>query len=281
MSLFSNPFRNKRLIFARMEQFKIIPPSAALAPYVRHYWMLVSDDVGQAQRLIPTGCVELVFHRGHPLMRGGAAVPRVSICGQTSAFSDLVPGGTVDMIAVVFRPFGARAFFGMPVNELSGLTVGAEELGIRTLKELEEQILYAADDGQCIRLIESFLLGRLQPFKPWNYDRMAVAVGLINSCGGEISVSSLAGKVCLGNKQFMRLFNEYVGTGPKEFMRIVRFHKALYTLQTHPAMPFTVLAHECGYYDQAHLIRDFKQFSGYTPGEYVAVCAPFSDYFSY
>lgn len=79
----------------------------------------------------------------------------------------------------------------------------------------------------------------------------------------------------------MRLFNDYVGAGPKEFMRIVRFHKALYTLQTHLAMPFTVLAHECGYHDRAHLIRDFRQFSGYTPGEYVAVCAPFSDYFSY
>lgn len=281
MSFFSNPIRDNLLIFVRMEQFKIISPSAGLAPYVRHYWLLVSDDVAHAQRVIPTGCVELVFHRGHLLMHGKRAIPRTSVSGQTRTFADLLLTGTVDMIVVVFRPFGARAFFDMPVCELAGLTVPADDLNMRALKELEEQILYTEDDRRCICLIESFLLSRLNPVKVYNYDRMAAAVGIINFYGGEIPVSSLAEKVCLSNKQFLRIFNEYVGTSPKEFMRLVRFHKALYTLQNHSAMSFTVLAHECGYYDQAHLIRDFKLFSGYTPGEYRAMCAPFSDYFSY
>lgn len=78
-----------------------------------------------------------------------------------------------------------------------------------------------------------------------------------------------------------RIFHEYIGLNPKEFMRVVRFHKALFILQNDPSMNFTRLTYECGYYDQSHLIREFKQFAGYTPREYMAACSPHSDYFSY
>lgn len=66
----------------------------------------------------------------------------------------------------------------------------------------------------------------------------------INSCNEEFTVSRLAETVCLSQKQLQRIFSEHVGASPKEFMRIVRFHKALYTLQNHPEMNFTTLAYE-------------------------------------
>lgn len=109
----------------------------------------------------------------------------------------------------------------------------------------------------------------------------AAAVSAINLCGGDISVSRLAETVCLINKQFQRIFSEHVGAMPKEFMRIVRFHKALFTLQNNPSLSFTQLAYECGYYDQAHLTNEFKLFSGYSLREYVAICTSHADYFSY
>ena len=137
-----------------------------------------------------------------------------------------------------------------------------------------------SDDKLCINLIESYLKGRLRPLKDYNYKRMATAIGTINASGGDISVSRLADFVCLSDKQFQRVFNDHIGISPKEFTRIVRFHKALFTLQNNPGMTFTRLACDCGYYDQAHLTNEFKLFSGYTPGEYVAMCDPYSDYFS-
>ena len=94
------------------------------------------------------------------------------------------------------------------------------------------------------------------------------------------TIHNLAQTACLSDKQFNRVFHEYVGTTPKEFIRIVRLQRALYTLQTQPDINFAQLAYECGYYDQSHLIKEFKAFSGYTPGEYLALCAPYSDYFS-
>lgn len=263
-----------------MERFKIIRPSPVLSAYIRHYWLLESDDVTQKQRVTPTGNIELLFHRSCPMKYNGGFIPLTSLSGQSLSYADLLPTGAVSMIAVVFQPYGAKAFFDMPVNEISELIVSADDLHIASLKELEEQILATTDDDTCIRLIEAFLLRRLHPQKEYNYRRMAAAVSVINQSGSGLSVSRLAETVCLSEKQFRRIFSEYVGTGPKEFMRIVRFHKALYTLQNNPAMSFTALAYECGYYDQAHLTHEFKLFSGYTPREYVSVCAPYSDYFS-
>lgn len=263
-----------------MENFKVIQPSTVLAPYVRHYWLLESDDITQSQRVIPTGNVELLFHRGCPMKRNDQIIPITSLSGQSLSFADLAPTGIVNMIAVVFHPFGAKAFFDMPVYELSNLIVSADDLGIGSLKELEDKILHTVDDNTCIRLIESFLTSHLNPFKEYNYKRMVAAVNTINLCNDELSVLQLSETLCLSKKQFERIFSQHIGATPKEFMRIVRFHKALYTLQNNPSMNFTTLAYECGYYDQAHLSNEFKLFSGYTPSQYVAICTPYSDYFS-
>ncbi|MCI1683976.1 MAG: helix-turn-helix domain-containing protein [Bacteroides sp.] len=264
-----------------MERFNIIQPSTVLSPYVKHYWLLESDDVINSQRVIPSGNIELLFHRGCPMKRDGQIIPVTSLSGQSLSFADLKPTGTVNMIAIVFHPFGAKAFIELPIYALSNLIVSADDLNISSLKDLEDQILNTVDDNNCIRLIESFLISRLNPFKEYNYKRMVAAVNAINFSNGELSVSHLAETVALSKKQFQRIFSEHVGATPKEFMRIVRFHKALYTLQNNPTMNFTTLAYECGYYDQAHMTNEFKLFSGYTPTQYIAVCAPYSDYFSY
>lgn len=93
-----------------MERFNIIQPSIVLAPYVKHYWLLESDDVVHSQRIIPTGNIELCFHKGSLMKRDGELIPVTSLSGQLLSFADLVPTGAVNMIAVVFHPFGARAF---------------------------------------------------------------------------------------------------------------------------------------------------------------------------
>ena len=109
---------------------------------------------------------------------------------------------------------------------------------------------------------------------------MFSAIHTINRSKGEIRISDLASSVFLSTKQFQRVFTGHVGISPKEFLRIVRFQHALYVLQSNPGMSFSQLAYECGFYDQSHLINEFKVFSGYTPKEYLAACAPHSDYFS-
>ena len=99
-----------------------------------------------------------------------------------------------------------------------------------------------------------------------------------------IPVIELASIACVSKKQFERLFKELVGTNPKEYARIVRFQKSLKLLQHYSEDAKDAnqaqLAYQCGYADQSHFIREFKQFSGYTPLSLLNVCKPYSDLFN-
>lgn len=265
-----------------METFSLIKPSVILAPYIKYYWILrIDTHAPVTERTIPVGCVHLTFHRGRQLYSPttGQLQPHAFLCGQTHTYADVSSTGYIDMISVVFQPFAPRLFFRLPVREAYGMNISVDDLGDTTLADLEKQITDTPDDARCIQLIENFLLKRLCSLSDYNAQRISATVQEINLCP-QTTIPALASTACLGNKQFNRIFTEYVGTTPKEFIRIVRLQRALYTLQTQPDIGFAQLACECGFYDQSHLIKEFKAFSGYTPGEYLTVCAPYSDYFS-
>lgn len=263
-----------------MEDFYLLQPSPLLAEYVRHYWVLKTiGDASALVRTVPTGMMSLLFHRGNQLFSvyDNALHPRVFLSGQERTFTDLKYNGQVNIISVVFRPVGARAFFNLPVDRTTGLRLTAEELEDNELRELEKTIISTADDQMCIRLIEKFLFRRLRKPATYNLKRIDSAIRLINA--GEDEITRLANAACMSTKQFTRVFSEHTGAHPKEFSRVVRFQRALHLLENSVHLNMAALACECGYFDQSHMIRDFKALSGYTPGEYLAACAPHSDYF--
>ncbi|MDP4276428.1 MAG: helix-turn-helix domain-containing protein [Bacteroidota bacterium] len=110
-----------------------------------------------------------------------------------------------------------------------------------------------------------------------NQKRVETAIRLINA--GQTDIARLADAACLSTKQFSRVFSEHIGAHPKEYSRTIRFQRALHMLETDQQRSLSALAYDCGYFDQSHMIKDFKALSGYTPGEYLAVCPPHSDYF--
>lgn len=264
-----------------MEEFRIIQPSAPLAPYVKNYWFLKAvGDSTSLQRTVPTGMMSLIFHRGNQLLSvfENKLHPRAFLNGQEKTFADLRYTGQVNMISVVFRPVGVRAFFNFPLIQANNLRISADDLEDKELAELESALTSTEDDYPCILLIEQFLLKRLTHLTEYNLRRIDTTLRLIHS--GQTEVSALADAACLSRKQFNRVFSEYVGSNPKEFSRTVRFQRALNILKTESHISLTALAYTCGYYDQSHLVKEFKALSGYTPTEYLAVCPPHSDYFS-
>ncbi len=182
------------------------------------------------------------------------------------------------MISVTFQPHGTKAFFALPVNELFESTLSVEDMGDPALTELQNCLTDAPDILSCVRLIEAFLINRLNVVKAYNHGRMNAVMQAINA--GESNIEKLAQISCLSYKQFKRIFSEYIGANPRDFLRVIRFQKALYTLQIYPGTNFTKLAGECGYYDQPHLVNEFKAFTGYTPSQFISIWAPYSDYFT-
>lgn len=265
-----------------METFNIIYPSPLLAPYIRYYWLLKVDTISEiSETSIPVGCINLIFHRGNRMFSetSNELQPQSFIGGLSTGFTELTSTGNIDMIVVVFQPFGARAFFSLPMSEFLNHCISVNDIGDLSLKDLEKLIQDNGDSFSCIQLIERHFINQLHSFDDYNYKRIVAAVHTINT-QPQIDITSLADSVCLSYKQFNRVFTEHVGARPKEFTRIIRFQRALYILQTNPAISLTQLAFECGYYDQPHLINEFKTFAGCTPTEFIASCAPYSDYFS-
>lgn len=247
--------------------------------------METDEATGISQRIIPHGCIQLVFYRNTPVIlslpfQQEQRYSRALLCGQTTRFFDLMPAGHLKMIAIVFHPFGAKAFFPIPMDKLADRVTAAEDLEIPALTDLVNRITDTEEDDLCIGHIEHFLWNALSPIKDYNYNRMLAAIREVNQSNGELRIAWLAESVCLSYKQFQRIFMEHIGINPKDFVRTVRFQQALYILQTRPDTPFSQLAHECGYYDQSHMVNEFKTFSGYTPSEYIGICPPYSDYFS-
>lgn len=266
-----------------MQTFQIIKPVRALAPFIRYYWILKDDSaIPVSERTLPVGCIQLVFHRGMPLFSlsesGTALQPLSFISGHSVGFSDVATTGRLEMITVVFQPYAAKAFLRLPTHLFRGCNVSTDEIEDAELAGLSAQIIDTPDHAACIRLIELFFLRRLSAFSGLNLKRMSAVLVEINS-QPQIGISRLADVACLSDKQFGRVFADYVGTTPKEYIRIVRMQRALFVLQ-HQPVSFAQVADECGFFDQSHMIKEFKLFSGYTPAEYLAICAPYSDYFS-
>lgn len=260
-----------------MNSFQVILPSLHLAPYISQYWFLSVDEIANGkQRVIPSGYMGLCFNRGEKIYSAdGNCFPAYYIFGQASSYVDTY-FSSLDLIIVIFRPMGAKAFFNLPLDELNGSAIGFDILDNPLIAELGKRIVETRDNQTCIELIENSLMRCFIEAKGYNVMRVASAVKAINQ--GESNVVELARSACLSYKQFQRVFAKYTGLKPKEYIRIGRFSKALHTLQTEPDAGLSELADRYGYFDKSHLIKDMKSLSGYTPGEFLANTDPYSEY---
>lgn len=240
-----------------MRESKVLYPSPILSQYIKYYWVLKTDEVEPVMvQTIPSGCVHLVFHRGENLnIQSKGLQPKNFIRGQFSTYGSLISEGNIDMIAVIFHPLGLNPFVRCSMSKLYNHYIDVEDLEDIELNHLKRNISAEPAVETCIRLIE-----------------------IINQ--PQIDVNTLAESACLGYRQFKRVFSNLVGMSPKEYYRVVRFQRALYLLQNHPGMEFVDLAYSCGFYDPSHLVKDFKEFTGCSPTQYLSSRSPYSTFFS-
>lgn len=113
-----------------------------------------------------------------------------------------------------------------------------------------------------------------------NFNRIERCIDIINQTRGVVDISFLASKACYSRKQFERVFSQYVGTSPKQFLKTIRFQNAIDEKARNSSLSLTELTYRCGYFDQSHMISEFKGLSGFTPKQYFEYGLPFSDYFT-
>ena len=184
------------------------------------------------------------------------------------------------MFSIVFQPYGAKLFFNIPSNEFFDQNVPLRFLVKDVVSELETKLYMSVTFEERVAVVEDFLMMQLKRnYNEFEMKRIVHSISMINNARGVISIDTLSSESCLSRKQFERSFSNYIGSSPKQFLRTVRFQNTLFVKQMNKEMPLTQLAYACGYYDQSHMINDYKQISGITPTQYFAECEPFSDYF--
>lgn len=266
--------------------FRLIAPAPILSLYIKHYWFLemeADEGVNELQRVVPNGFIELTFHFADHLRKikfREELQPGIIISGQKTGFFDVLPTGKTQMLSIQFYPHSAGLFFDLPMHELSNETLDLQDILGPIARELEEQLHDLSTLEQRINHIEHFLLGRLSRKTEYEWNRIVHNITLLNQSNGIITVKGLANAACLSLKQHERIFKQFVGLSPKQYLKVIRFQYALFEHQQRPTQSLTQLAYSCGYYDQSHMINDFRKLSGITPRQYFTECEePISDYF--
>lgn len=248
-----------------------IPPPLHLAPYIRFFWVLESDEPSYLHHAMADVCPELVFHYQGQFDEVKASGKREKssisgLQGQTRHTSRFQINERFGIFGTYLYPYTLSLLFGIPAtefaNQYSDLTSFLGPEG----KELEARIMEAADHGERVQLLSRFLEKRLKNISARDSSpAMCASMQLIMQSGGRLKVDVLAEEACLSQRQYERNFKQLSGFSPKLFSRIVRFHKAFNACNTASDNTLAQVALESGYYDQSHFIQDFKQFSGLNP----------------
>jgi AraC-like DNA-binding protein len=241
----------RELHWQRFQRHEFPQPAPDLARYVARYWIARWNyDRPYRQLIMPYPSVQLSFRDG------GAELHGVS---SGRVYKTLNGSGAV--FGVAFRPGCFQPFLGAPVSSITDRSIPAAEV-FRSLPEEAE-----------VHSVEAMLRANLPAPDP----RAELAAGLVDRIMAEPAITridQLAREVGHGVRQLQRVFAEHVGIGPKWVIRRYRLHEVTERMATGARIDWSALAHDLGYADQAHFVRDFAKMFGETPTRYAARYGP-------
>ena len=255
-----------------MRYAEFAPPDG-LATVLHCLWTFEDEEGGaEPQRIVPDGRCELIVHLADPCREVGsdARQPRVVFAGQLTRPLWLAATGPCRVIGARFRPAAARAFAGGSMRRTTDRRLA--------LAQLEPGLAWAG--AASIARLPS-IADRIDAVCAWITQRIArlalpedvaacIAAGRIEAGAGNVDVAALAAEAGLSRRQLERRFADQVGVAPAMLAAIFRFRRVFDVIEHGGRRPWTDAALEAGYFDQSHLIRDFRRFVGCTPTEFAA-----------
>jgi methylphosphotriester-DNA--protein-cysteine methyltransferase len=237
-------------------------PRPPLSNHIEILWAYESYGGGHArERVLPNGAAEIVFlldrEREQPV-----------VCGAHSEAFIIETATRPTLLGVHFKPGGALPFLKVPADELVNRHVALDALWGALASELRDRLLEAPTWAARFRVVERALLARLTTSWP-RHPAVAFAVSAIEAAPHAQTIGRLTERIGLSPRRFIEVFAGEVGLTPKVFARVRRFQRVLAMIQRNEAIDWADVAVAGGYYDQAHLIHDFRAFSGINPTAYV------------
>ncbi|HJU73066.1 MAG TPA: AraC family transcriptional regulator [Gemmatimonadaceae bacterium] len=249
------------------------PPDRDLADFIQLIWVLESEqdgDVFPRELIMPDGIVEIVFHHGAPFYTwqdGNRFLqPQSFAISMMRKHIAIESSGRIGLLAVRCFPWGGYHFFTEPVASFLDQTIPCDRLW-KDNDRLVTELSAAAGADAKVACVQRFLRGQLALCRR---DEPAVieAIKLIRQSKGQLSIDEVCARTGFSQKQLSRKMTESVGVTPKVFSRVTRFLDVCSRLDELDEATLSRLPHDCGFHDQAHFIKEFKAFSGFTPKEF-------------
>lgn len=256
-------------------------PGAALAPFVLDLCDYAETTAFTRRREMPEGDINIVFNLGPPLkLLDVAGVPETAVrdhafvAGIDDATTVVETTGTQRGVQLRLTPIGAARFLRLPMEELTGRVVRLEEvLGTGVESRLHERLQAARTEEERLSLIEALVVERLAE-APAVLEAVSWAWARLRARHGQLGIGALATEIGWSRKHFLAQFRRHIGLPPKKLARLLRFRRVMRLTARLGAARWAEIAERCGYADQAHLIRDFQQFAGGTPGDFLRHLLP-------
>jgi AraC-like DNA-binding protein len=250
-----------------VEYLELAPPPP-LDRVVHRFWFLRGDGASphQPQTIVPDGRVEIVLHLGEPFAQmdeTGRSVPqhRALVAGQLTSPLRLLPRPGADVVGIRLRTAAARRLFPMPQRELTGRIVPLGDAARGLEPRLLDAVGRAVDRRTRAARLAALFAGLVADQRS---SAIEAAVARLES-GRSPTVPELAASVGLTPRTLQRRLQEEVGIEATLLRRIFRFRTAFRLLESLPPGRWSRVAPRAGYFDQAHLIREFRRFAGSAP----------------
>ena len=261
------------------------PKSSILQKLIVCYWIIETDHIPMNTKMMPDGYSDIMLNLGDAytvIDTYGAKIPvrGSAVFGQRTNFLKLQQSGFVNMIGIRLKPGSEGLFFNDPA-ELVDTHVLLNDLFHADVIAAENEIRELDDAAQKIDRVEKLLLDQLQQQNKPEVELKIDAVlnKLLSPFTAFDKLEGTLGKAGLSYKQAERLFKANLGLTPKQYFRVVRFHKAFTQMRGKEELDWMTILQQNGYYDQAHFIKDFRYFTGQSPTQQKGLKDTLDDFF--
>jgi len=215
----------------------------------------------QAIFFYPHDTVHIELPSSHTLI----PLPRCAVLAKRIRRLNVVMGYNHLVIKVGFQPGGLFRLLGIPLREFQADEVlyDTQDLMGREVSLITEQLNGISSFEQMADIIQNWLFGKVHRLK--KEIPIDKALPYIIKNGTPNNIAEIASHSCVSIRQLERLFQQRIGLSPQFYVRLVRFTKAWIIKENNPSINWSTLAHQCGYFDQMHMIHDFKEFTSVTP----------------
>jgi AraC-like DNA-binding protein len=244
-------------------------PAPPLSEFVALFWYFRGDEVSNAKELVlPTATVDLIIRLD------SARTSDSRIFGPRTRSVVIQTPSERELIGVHFKPGGAIPFLRFPVTDLQNLDIDVSDVwGKENAERLLCMLHETSGPRSKFKILEQWLL---QLAGDRRQSHPVVTFAMRAFCSGPYgSTAEIAERTGYSQRHFIEIFRNQVGMPPKRFHRLYRFRKVIEAVQKQTVVDWPDVGLSLGYFDQAHLIHDFREFSGLTPAVYLGLRTPF------